>query len=222
MKTVLITGVARGIGRALAERFMAADYQVIGTVEHETEIAPLQNTTTLTLDLASEESIEDCVQTIQAQDIKISILVNNAGTLVDENETAVVRETLTQTLAVNLIGTIDFTERIIPLLEESAHIVNVSSSAGSLSLVGHESHHEGHYPSYKISKAALNMYTRTLALRLERHAIVSSVHPGWTKTTIGGTNADHTPKQAAEQIYTLATSSPATGRFWYEGKEYPW
>ena len=85
------------------------------------------------------------------------------------------------------------------------------------------SHFPYHYPSYKISKAALNMYTRTLALRLkESDIIVSSVHPGWARTDMGGQDADISPEEAAEGIYGVATSKPETGQFWFRGKHLPW
>ena len=101
--------------------------------------------------------------------------------------------------------------------------MNISSTAGSLSLVGKVSHFMGHYPAYKISKAALNMYTCVLALELANTGIiVSSVHPGWVKTDIGGQEADLTPQQAAEGIYTVATMRPESGGFWFAGEPLPW
>jgi NAD(P)-dependent dehydrogenase (short-subunit alcohol dehydrogenase family) len=139
---------------------------------------------------------------------------------------------LRKTLEVNLIGTIDFTEHIIPSMDKSAHIVNISSSAGSLNDTDMEdaktSHFPFHYPAYKISKCALNMYTRTLAMRMqhERNSedfiTVSSVHPGWVKTAMGGDDANLTPEEAAGNIYTLAISKPETGQFWFNGKKHPW
>ena len=79
------------------------------------------------------------------------------------------------------------------------------------------------YPAYKISKAALNMYTRTLALELkERGVTVSSVNPGWTKTDMGGEDAPFTPEQAAQGIYQIAVSRPPTGGFWFAGESVPW
>ena len=128
-----------------------------------------------------------------------------------------------KTLDVNLIGTIDFTQQMLAHLASKSHIVNISSTAGSLSLVGKVSHCMGHYPAYKISKAALNMYARTLALELaDTGIIVSCVHPGWVKTDIGGQEADLTPEQAAEGIYGLAISHPESGGFWFAGKPLPW
>lgn len=222
MNTVLITGVDKGIGHALMRKFLGEGHFVIALF-YANRPEPNENLKDFALDLGKPESIASCVWAITNFGRKIDILVNNAGILADEEETSVVVEKLRKTLEVNIIGTIDFTTRLRPIMQDGGHIVNVSSTAGSLELVGKVSHFMGHYPAYKISKAALNMYTRTLALELtDRDITVSSVHPGWVKTDIGGEEADLTPQQAAEGIYDLAISRPESGGFWFAGERLPW
>lgn len=222
MKTVLITGVSQGIGKALMEKFLAEGHFVIGTFLQDRP-APHESLKDFALDLSNGGSIASCATAITNFGKKIDILMNNAGILADEEQTQVVVEKLRKTLEVNLIGTVDFTQRLLPMMEDGGHIVNISSTAGSLELVGKVSHFPGHYPAYKISKAALNMYTRTLALELsDRGITVSSVHPGWTKTNMGGEEADLTPQQAAEGIYSVAVSRPESGGFWFAGERLPW
>ncbi|TAL50024.1 SDR family NAD(P)-dependent oxidoreductase [Patescibacteria group bacterium] len=222
MKTVLITGVHKGIGHALMETFLTKGFFVIGTFLRDRP-EPHEYLKDVALDLGKPESIASCVSAITNVGKSIDILINNAGILADEKETQVIIDKLRKTLEVNLIGTIDFTQQLLPLMSEGSHIVNVSSTAGSLELVGKASHFPGHYPAYKISKAALNMYTRTLALELEDRGItVSSIHPGWTKTDMGGKEAEFTPEQAAEGIYRLAVSKLESGGFWFAGERLPW
>jgi len=222
MKTILITGVDKGIGQALMRKFLSEGNFVIGTFFAQRP-EPHQRLKDFALDLGKPESIASCATAIAGVGQKIDILVNNAGILADEEETRVVVEKLRKTLEVNLIGTIDFTQRLLPMLSDDAHIVNVSSTAGSLELVGKASHFMGHYPAYKISKAALNMYTRTLAHELkDRGVTVSSVHPGWTKTDMGGQEADLTPEQAAEGMYQTAILRPESGGFWFARERLPW
>ena len=218
MKTTLITGVGRGIGKALAQKFLAEGYAVIGATQTGTADYSHANLQIVQLDLASADSIractEDIARTLAAAGTKLDILINNAGALFDEDETHVVIDKLRRTLEVNLIGTIDWTEHMIPSLDASAHIVNMSSSAGALGAkseteveFANSSHFPYHYPAYKISKCALNMYTRTLAGRFvyEKAGItVSSVHPGWVKTDMGGPEAEVTPEEAATNIFKLA------------------
>lgn len=224
MKTVLITGVTRGIGKALAEKYLEEGYIVIGTIRDGISDIQNENLKVFTLDLSKQDSIDDCVKQIEDQKIKIDILINNAGVLIDEGETKVVTDYLRQTLEVNLIGTIDFTEKIIPFINASGYIVNITSTAGSLSLEDvAEGHHPYHYPAYKISKAALNMYTRTLALRLKESGVkVISVHPGWVKTEMGGDDADMTTEDAALGIYSTIADNPDTNQFLFKGGSIPW
>ncbi|MCK5059950.1 MAG: SDR family NAD(P)-dependent oxidoreductase [Candidatus Pacebacteria bacterium] len=224
MKTALITGIDRGIGRALAEKFLAEGYAVIGTSLSGEINLTHQNLSVYQLDLSSPKNIASCVQSISQNTKGIDILINNAGILLDKEETKVIVDKLRKTLEVNLIGTIDFTERLVSSINAGGHIVNISSTAGSLEYAGEaKSHYPYHYPDYKISKAALNMYARTLALRMkEKNIIVSSVHPGWVRTEIGGECADVSPEEAAEEIFKTAISRPETGQFWFKGEKLPW
>ncbi|MBI5793860.1 SDR family NAD(P)-dependent oxidoreductase [Candidatus Uhrbacteria bacterium] len=222
MKTVLITGVGKGIGKALKEKFLDEGYFVIGTF-FTGRPDPQEHLKDFSLDLSNPASIASCATAITNFGRNIDILINCAGVLKDEDETSVVADKLRETLEVNLIGTIDFTQRLLPIMQDKGHIVNISSTAGSLMLTGkHASHLEGRYPAYKISKAALNMYTVTLAKQLDGQVTVSSVHPGWVKTDMGGEDADLTPEQSAEGIYNVAVSRPPTGGFWFAGESVPW
>jgi len=221
MRTVVITGVGRGIGKALAEKFVSEGFSVSGT--SQSGEADVVGAYVYRLDLRDPGSIAHTVKDIRARTPSIDILINNAGVLLDEDETILVPKLLRDTLEVNLLGTITFTEDLKDIISQGGHIINISSTAGSLVLAnGTSSHFPRHYPAYKISKSALNMYTRTLAVELEGKAIVSSVHPGWVKTDIGGEEADVTPAESANGIYLFSVSRPETGQFWFNGKKIPW
>ena len=225
MKTVLITGVGKGIGKALTGRFLRDSFFVVGTYYTKEPDLKNENLALFQLDLTKPKSIETCIRQVSQLGKKIDILINNAGVLLDEEETKVVDEKLRATLEVNLIGAINFTEQMIPFLISGSHIVNISSSAGSLELPAIHDHSPYHYPAYKISKVALNMYTRTLVNRFQNEKLditVSSVHPGWVKTDMGGEDADMTPQEAVEHIFKLATSKVETGQFWFKGEKFPW
>lgn len=218
MKTVVITGASRGIGRALAERFLKNGDFVIGTSTTGTLPISHDRLFAIPLDLSNPESIAACMKSIFGFWKTIDILINNAGIWSGEEGDPVVHlDGLRRVLEVNLFGTIDFTQQALPILSMGAHIVNVSSRGGSMAYT-----HHGNYPDYKISKAALNMFTRTLSFRLEGKATVSSVHPGWVKTDMGGSDADIEPGEAAEDIFTLANSQVESGQFWFKGENFPW
>ena len=216
MKTVLITGVSRGIGRALAEIFLANEYFVVGTSTKGIADIKHDNLVVFQLDLANSLSIEKCSQAILNLNKSIDILINNAGTAHVERE-GIKMDILRDTLETNLIGPIDFTQHILPVVREGGHIINISSRMGSLSYV-----HQPNNPSYKISKAALNMFTRVLSLQLKDTITVSSVHPGAVLTAMASPDADMQPEEAAKYIYELAISKPKTGQFWFKGEPFPW
>jgi NAD(P)-dependent dehydrogenase (short-subunit alcohol dehydrogenase family) len=223
MKTVLITGVNRGIGKALAQKFLTEGWCVIGTSRSGIVDYQHDHLTILPLDLTLPSSIEHCRRALEEQGAAIDILINNAGAVFDEDETKVRIDLLRKTLEVNLIGTIDFCERVFPLVIRGGRIVFISSSAGSLERTGAQTHYPGLYPAYKVSKAAINMYMRTLAFRLRDSHIVSAIHPGWVKTDMGGVDeADITPEQSAQEIYDFVITRPETGNFWFNGQKMPW
>ncbi len=218
MKTVLITGTSRGIGKALAHTFLEKGYFVIGTSREEKALHEHPNFLLLQLDLFDPKSIERCVSDIERSGKKLEILVNNAAVGSNEQDDSVMHpDALRRTLEVNVIGTADFTEQILPFIEEGGHIVNVSSRGGSLGNLHNTNHAE-----YRISKAALNMITRLLAVRLAGKITVSSIHPGWVRTDMGGNDADLLPEDAAESLFTFATSHVESGQFWYNGEKIPW
>ncbi len=218
MKTVLITGVSRGIGKALAQKFLNEDYQVIGTTTDGLIEWQHDSLNVFPLDLSKEESIKSCASEIIKLNKQIDILINNAGIWSGgEDDPMIYMDTFRRTMEVNVFGTVDFSERIIPIMVKIGHIINISSRAGSMSYV-----HDAEYPDYKISKAALNMVNRMWAIRMKDQIIVSSVHPGWVKTDMGGDEADIYPEEAAEDIYNLAISKPETGQFWYKGQKFSW
>ena len=229
MKTVLITGIGKGIGKALKERFLSEGYFVVGTFNSE-KPEDEKNFVSYNLDLSKKESITSCAKGISKLGLpaqagkKIDILINNAGVMLDDGIEILIPDKLRQTLEVNLIGTADFTEKNLANLSKEAHIVFVSSEAGSVTLTEEGiSHEPGYYPAYKISKAALNMYMATLADRTMKEGLtVSAVHPGWVRTSLGGDEAPILPEEAANDIFKLAISKPQTGGFWFKGKREPW
>lgn len=223
MQTVLITGIDSGIGKALMEKFLQEGFFVIGTsLEKKEDKLISENNFIFNLDLRSSDSIKDCILKIKELNLKIDILINNAGVMLDLEEIKIIKEKLRETLEVNLIGPIDFTEQILSEIKEGGHILNISSSAGSMDRTGKDSRMLNHYPSYKISKVALNMYSKILALRLGNKIIVSAVRPGWTRTNMGGEDAPNTPEKSAEDIFNFALTRPETGQFWFKGEKTPW
>ncbi|HCR52061.1 TPA: SDR family oxidoreductase [Candidatus Kaiserbacteria bacterium] len=223
MRTALITGVSKGIGKAEAQKLLAEGFHVFGTSTTGKIDYAHKNLQIIPLDLKSSESIAACASAIAKTKTMFNVVINNAGVLLDDEDTVLIPEKLRATLEVNLIGTAEFTERVLSSVKKEGIIVMTSSTAGSLQLAETADHYPLHYPAYKISKAALNMYMRTLARRLrDTGPIVLSVHPGWVKTDMGGEEADTTPEEAAEDIYHTIVSRPKNGVFLFRGRHIPW
>jgi NAD(P)-dependent dehydrogenase (short-subunit alcohol dehydrogenase family) len=222
MKTAVITGVSRGIGQSLAKKFLEEGYKVVGTSTSGKVKINNSSLEVIKLDLSDPTSILKASNEIVKKTSDIDVLINNAGVnLQDFDVIDMDISTLRKTLEINLIGLIDFTERLLPNMSSKGQIINTSSVMGSLSKdSGNEVLDD---PCYRISKTAVNMYTKTLASRLRKQGItVSSVHPGWVKTDMGGGDAPRKPEEAAVQIFMLATTPHQTGLFWYDNKKFPW
>jgi NAD(P)-dependent dehydrogenase (short-subunit alcohol dehydrogenase family) len=218
MKNVVITGASRGIGRALAERFLAAGYFVIGTSTSNHNTRNHENFVLYKLELSDAKSISSFVKRVRSLKKKIDIFVNNAGYWDFRDESLFLdTKVLKDVLEVNLVGPIAVCEKLSSSFTPGCHILNISSRRGSFG-----STHEIKYPAYSISKAALNMYTKILATRLGDAYVVSSVHPGFVRTDMNEGEGELSPEEAAQDIYKLAMRKVKSGQFWYKGKHFPW
>ena len=103
-------------------------------------------------------------------------------------------------LEVNTFGPWRLIEAFLPLLRSSSQprIVNVSSGAGQLSDMN------GGRGAYRVSKAALNALTRTLAWD-ERDIKINAMCPGWVRTDMGGSAATRSVEQGADTAVWLAS-----------------
>lgn len=223
-RTVLITGANRGIGLEFAKQYTDAGWHVIGTARNPETADELRATgaTILELDVLDEGSIDALAESLDGQ--AIDLLINNAGIFprvrtIDEIDF----DDYARTLAVNTIGPVRVTQALLPNVaqSEAKTIINISSGLGSI-----ESNTNGLFHGYRESKAALNMFSRTLGVELEPDGfIVAAVHPGWVQTDMGGANANLTPEESVSAMReTIAKLTRAdTGTYWsYDGQPVPW
>jgi len=218
MKNIVITGVSRGIGLAVAQAFLIKGYKVFGT--STSGVSPINeaNFECFPVQLNDSESIKAFYKAIQ--NYPIDGIVNNAAILLEDwSKTEVDIQQLRQTFEVNVFGTIELTEHLLPLLNTGSQIINLSSGWGTFS----ESSFDATVPHYKMSKTVLNMYTKLLAKRLEsRSIVVSAVNPGWVRTDMGGGGAPIQPQEVGQQIVDLFENNTQSGHLWYNGKISEW
>jgi NAD(P)-dependent dehydrogenase (short-subunit alcohol dehydrogenase family) len=229
MTHALVTGANRGLGLEFAHQLLARGGRVIATCRHPGRALALTrlagehpgHLVILPLVLPDTRSIAELVREIGTLDLRIGLLVNNAGMLVGGERFGEIEvKALQDSFGANAAGPLLLTQALASRLER-AKVINLSSRLGSIG-----SSESLHSPSYAISKAALNMATRQLAHALAaQDAIVVAMSPGWVSTDMGGANA---PLSAQESVAAMlraidALTGADNGRFLSEtGAPIPW
>lgn len=210
-KIALITGANSGIGNALAEKLIAENYFVIGTSRNgKIENISSENLFVIALDLTNQSSIENANSIIRNKFKGIDILVNNAGIAPDLDKIKPDLESLKLTFETNVFGLVNFTETMLDFVNENGKILNISSIMATLNQVS-----KIDSTAYRMSKSALNMYTKTLAARLnDKNINVNSIHPGWVQTKLSTEGAPLTTEFSANGIFKLLETEMETGTFW--------
>ncbi|MFC4815765.1 SDR family NAD(P)-dependent oxidoreductase [Flavobacterium sp. GCM10023249] len=211
-KKVLITGGNRGVGLALVNRFLSEGFQVLATSRSgKIETVNHPNLSVFALEITSSTAVANLVSSLKEQFGSIDFLINNAGVGLDLDKYQPEIDVVKATFETNVFGLLNFTEACLDLINDNGTIFNISSVMGMLN-------REKIIPNataYRMSKSALNMYTKTLSARLqERNIKVLSIHPGWVKTDMGGQEADITPEFSANGIFELYQKDLPTGTFW--------
>jgi NAD(P)-dependent dehydrogenase (short-subunit alcohol dehydrogenase family) len=220
-KVALVSGASRGIGAEIA-RELAADhgFLVFAGARNPDDVAGAEGVQPIRLDVTDQGTIDAARERIEAEAGHLDALVNNAGVYGDPVGAADYDlEGAHEVLEVNTFGPWRLTEAFLPLLRESAapRIVNVSSGAGQLSDMN------GGRAAYRVSKAALNALTRTLASD-ERWIKVNTMCPGWVRTDMGGSAASRSVEEGADTAVWLATlpDDGPTGGFFRDRRPIPW
>lgn len=181
MKTVLITGGSRGIGRAMVELFCSRGYKVAFTYKSsENEAKELSASTgalAIKADSASEKDVIKAVSLAKEGLGGIECLINNAGAASFSLFTDLSLEEWNECLAVNLTGAFLYSKEVIPEMvdKKRGRIINITSMWG---IVG--SSCEVHYST---AKAGLIGMTKALAKELGPSGItVNAIAPGVIRT----------------------------------------
>lgn len=176
MPTAVVTGAARGLGRAMAERLLADGFDVWAVDADEaavTELAGRTGATPHALDVTDEAGIAALAERVERCDA----LVNNAAIWRFTPLATTPADQARRVLDVNIVGPLLMMQRFLPLLAASGSgsIVNVSSITAAMSPTG-----TGLYPP---SKAALEGLTRIAAVEFGPQGIrCNAVGPGIVPT----------------------------------------
>jgi len=203
-KTALITGSARGLGRAIAEKLAGEKVKIAITDINDAlaattaeEISQKYGVETIALkhDVASEESTKEVVKSVINRFSKIDILVNNAGITRDARLMMMKQDDWDLVMKINLTGAFICTKLVSKqmLKQNSGSIVNIASVSGLTGNIGQA--------NYSASKAGLIGLTKTTARELaERGVNVNTVAPGFIQSEMTHVLSEEASQRLLSQI----------------------
>ena len=221
-KTILITGSNRGIGLELIKESLAKNFSVIGTFRNKNNAQELlklksNNLKLFEMDVVKEKSILNVSNNI---DDTIDYLICNAGInngyggIFDIDHSY---EKMLEVLNVNVLGCILTIKHFTKNLSKNAKIILISS------IMGIQKHSGSNAVIYRASKAAVNNIMVSISQEFKsKYITVSSFHPGWVRTDMGGPNATLSAKESASSLIKSFENLTFedTGKFFnYDGSE---
>lgn len=182
-KSALVTGSARGIGRAFAQAYInegatvaIADINLERARATATELGP--KAYAVAMDVTDQASIDAAIAAVVAQAGKLDILINNAALFDLAPITDITRESFDRLFSINVAGTLFTLQAAARQMIKQGHggkIINMASQAGRRG--------EGLVAVYCATKAAVISLTQSAGLDLIRHGInVNAIAPGYMAT----------------------------------------
>ncbi len=201
MHHILIIGASRGIGHAMAAELVTRGWHVTGTIRGaaQTPLHALRAEHPEAVEIAAldiTEPTQIAALHDQLRDRRFDILLVNAGTA-NANQDETIAETsteeFTRVMVTNALSPMRVVEALADLVTPEGTICVMSSGQGSIA-----GNTRGGREVYRGSKAALNQYMRSYAVRAGGTRPMLLMAPGWIQTELGGKDA----------LYTLADSAP--------------
>ena len=181
----IVTGAGKGIGKAIAKRFLAEEAAGVAILEWDLALAEAtakeldptgERVIAVRCDISDAENVKAAFAAVHEKFGRVDILVNNAGITMDAMCWKMTPEQMHRVVDVNFFGTYNCTMEVLPGMRERAYgkIVNISSTS-SYGNVGQA--------NYSASKGAIEGMTRTMAKEVGRKNItVNCVLPGMIDT----------------------------------------
>ena len=198
MKSVLITGVSRGIGLGIAKEFIQNDYFVFGTSRSKFDLSKAlesNNCKHLIVDVNDRDSIASLMKDIPGENNTLDCLVNNAGITADQLFIRMKDSEWDDVINTNLTGIFNITKPVSKMMlkQKSGSIINISSVSGLMGNAGQV--------NYSSSKSALLGFTKSLAKELAPRGInVNCICPGFIESDMTNELTSDQRDQALSQI----------------------
>lgn len=217
----IVTGANRGIGLALAQVLKERGDSVLATCRKSSaELGRLGVEVAENVDVTERSGIEKLAKAVGTR--KVDLLINNAGILIwDRSLPEFDPEGIRKQFEVNALAPLAVTVALLARLQQGSKVALITSRMGSI-----DDNSSGGSYGYRMSKAALNMAGKSLAVDLKKAGVaVAILHPGMVKTEMVGSHGQVEPIDAARRLVqriddlTLETS----GGFWHaNGERLPW
>ncbi|MGY8913654.1 MAG: SDR family NAD(P)-dependent oxidoreductase [Flavobacteriales bacterium] len=132
MSNIIITGSSRGIGFELAQLFANEGHQVLALSRNEMPIQNLKhkNIFSFSFDISNKTDIKRMEDYISEHWKTVDVLINNAGKLLNKPFLESDMDEFEEVYRVNVFGVAHITQRVIPYMSNSGHVVTISSMGG--------------------------------------------------------------------------------------------
>jgi len=203
-RVAIITGAARGIGKAIALTFVREGAKVALVDVDQKQLETLKNeiekrkgkSVNISCDITKSPEVKVMANQVQKAFGRIDILVNNAGIIRRGTIETVTEEDWDRVIEVNLKGTFNCCKAVVEIMKQQGYgkIVNISSIAGKMGDITSA-------PGYGPSKAGVDALTKTLARQLAPYGInVNAVSPHAIETEMSAQWAEERRKEIIASI----------------------
>ena len=194
MKTIVVTGTSSGIGNEICIQAAKLNYKVISISRNVEPLKGINGIDSYSVDITDENSIKNFIDDLRNRDLKVDILVNNAGHLSNK------------TFDVNVFVLAEITRSLIPFINKSGHVINISSIGG----VNGSKKFPG-LSVYSSSKAAVIALTEVLAEEYPEGPsfnvlALGAVQTKMLKEAFPDYDAQTKPKEMAKYILDFAVN----------------
>jgi len=216
-KNIIITGTSRGIGFELVKLFSNQGHKVLALSRNSVPISNLnlQNVTSSTFDLTSEDDYLKIESFIKHQWKKVDILINNAGVLLNKPFSETTFKDFAKVYETNVFGVSEMTRIVLPFMKNTSHVVTISSMGGIQGIMKFPG-----LAAYSSSKGAVITLTELLAEEYKASGpqfnvlALGAVQTEMLEEAFPGYQAPTTALEMAEYIFDFSL----TGNKYYNGK----
>lgn len=216
-RNIIITGTSRGIGLELVKIFAEKGHQILALSRNKIPVEKLQlkNVVAISCDISEENSLSEVKNFIQTNWKKVDILINNAGKLVNKAFSETSLKDFEEVYKTNVFGVAALTKTVLPFMEKSGHVVNISSMGGVQGSVKFPG-----LSAYSSGKGAVITLTELLAEEYKATGpafnvlALGSVQTEMLEAAFPGIQAAVSAKKMAEYIANFSLS----GNQFYNGK----